>query len=361
MKPFKWTDAELLSHTFKITGRPDEDDTLSQARPGPDAAITFLRSYNITPPKDLPNRMEQQPWVWCALCQAPTHWIGWEAEVVEPEGARRVLIGQHCAKKNGEALVRIASNEFESRQLRSEVLRSRKAVLEQLPITISALEGWKAEPSVTVVSAWRSTLMTVAADKYRYVVMASEAAPPGMLLEVDVRDYAAEQRRDERTGRRTNDPIFRREYQNVGTLPCRALYWSAPPEDRIAALSERATKLYQRMQAPTDGVATKALRELIAEAGELVRKAQAIERDFSKLSDALSPQSIDELVSWFNKLPKREYPPEGKYARHGSHLIYYPVEGRQIIGSIPKAAAITVPAEVYLLEMALTQGWKVTP
>jgi hypothetical protein len=112
------------------------------------------------------------------------------------------------------------------------------------------------------------------------------------------------------------------------------------------------------MQAATDEVATKLLNTMVADAREVVTQARAIGRDYAKVAHSLSPEAVDTLLAWLNRLPKRKWPPEGRFARQGRHFMYYPEGGKPVVGSIPRAGTIAAPPEIDDLDRALTEGWK---
>lgn len=354
--PDNWSDAELLAHDFDILGRPDVDPGLSRAKPHPETDLRFTQAYNITPPKDLPNRLKVQPYVWCALCQEATHWKGWRAEYVVAGQPVSCLIGQDCARRNGGEVVRRAANDFDARKSRSLALRDRQALLPVLPVVKAALENWNQSPGVAAVMTWRNALRSIAEGLAKDLAAAAALSPPTMMIEVEIRDLAAEERRDRRYSRtRTLDPLYRSEHRVFAKIDGASLYAGPNPNARIRILIDKLDTAHRALRRPSEDQTTKEMREALRLLREVTDGAQELEEIYSGVEKGLSDKAIDQLVAWYNHPGRqRGFLTGGSgMERVGRKLLIRVMYDRSHKIDIPDPAPITRPAILSELEAAL--------
>ena len=352
MTSSRWSDADLIAHDFDVAGRPDQDPTVSRDRPPEGARLTFTRAYDITPPSGIPGRLERQPYVWCALCQEPTHWIGWEAEVADTNPPIRLLVGQHCARKKGGDMTKIAANEFDARRKRADALRARKAVLLVADPVRRALETWSTSDGVAAVDAWRSLLRTHASATFSALEKAARAAPPTLQIEVQIRDHAAEAARDRRRGQGSDEPILRTDYQTLGPLVGAALYTGASPSLRLRLLIEKLSTAITCLARPSEPTSTRDLQAALKVLREVADGARELERTFSGSERGLQDEAIDLLLQWTNRLPQQGVQ-RSRLSRRGDHLVLTTDWNRPVTLKIPQADPIKLPGEITALEAAL--------
>lgn len=354
LKHSTWTDAELLNHDFEVSGRPDTDPNLSRAKPHAVAAFRFTRDYNITPPQGIPNRLKVQPYVWCALCQEATHWKGWQAEYVDASGQTvTCLIGQDCARRKGGDVVKVAANAYRATKDRAYALRSIAAMTPLLAPTLRALEDWGASKGVSAVAEWRAQIRSMSEDFANEVHKSAGVSPPILLLEREVRDHAAEAARAAKRGKGADlPPIYRIEYKRVGQIHGRALYSAPLPSIRIRRMIEDLQQVANYLRQPTDGVATKLLLGVIAQVRRVVDAARELEDAYTTYMKGLEVPAIDEVVAWYNKLPKTKHDAV-MVGRSGSMLIVNRAWGATTTARIPDAEPIRRPEILDALEKAL--------
>jgi hypothetical protein len=347
-----WTDAELLHRDFDITGRPDGDPTLSRARPPEGATFRFLRCYDITPPRGTPTPKTLQPYVWCALCQEPTHWKGWEAELTNGPEPTRFLVGQQCARRNGGPAVKAAANQFDAQRARAEHLRTREAVLRIALQVRRALADWGASEGVAVVGEWRRALSSSAPGYYAELQQAAQLSPPMLVLEVEVRDHAAEEKQRRRRPSANIEPIYAVEYRAVAKVAGRALYAGSTPSVRIGRMQERLNAALAVLARATDGVKTQTIQQALSELRAVADGARELEQDFAQYGKGLENSAIDTVLDWFNKLPRRGGL-DAKFHRKERELVVVTWERVKARAAIPDPVPIVRPVELTWLEEAL--------
>jgi hypothetical protein len=335
-----WTDEDLFSHSFTIEGRPDTDPAVTAGKPSPSAKFTFTRSYNIAPPRDLPNRRDVQPYVWCALCQEPTHWKGWESEIDEDGARRLVLIGETCATRKGGEIVKAAARTFNARRARADVLRARSAILPVLPSVNGALLRWRTDAGVLAVSAWRTLMRSwLPGERYQHLQQAARGGPP--VLQVPV------------FGRRNEPPSG---YKSVGALACVALYNGRDPQSLIDDLTAKLAAARLALEG-TDDASTASLKAILRRLRDVTDGADEIEQRFTKLAAGLSEQSVDMLFEWSNESQRAGEYGQVKLGRSGRRVVLMPQEGKPMFASIPTMSPIVHPPELDQLSQLLTTSF----
>ncbi len=353
MKNPTWNDTQLLSHNFNILARPDLDDGIIKARPPADVRLTFLAGYNITPPFGVPNRLQLQPFVWCALCQEATHWKGWKAQYTAAGGGQvTCLIGQDCAKRKGGAAIRIAANEFKARKTRSEVLQERAAVLPLLPGIKAALETWNQDPSLAAVMTWRQQLRSVGESFAQRVIKAASVSPAVFQVEQEVRDHAAEAKRDARTPRARGTPIYCIQYRSLGRIEGRALYAGPNPNARIGLLTEKLCAAAAILVPPTDDRAVRDLQHGLKLLREVADGGRELAQAYDGFEKGLTDDAVDLLARWYNATPRMEALPS-QMVRKGRRLVIACRYNDAVIIDIPSVGAICRPDILARLETAL--------
>lgn len=342
-----WNDDELIDYEFKIEGRPDLDDKLSSARPPDGAKLHFLKSYNITPPSDVKERRALQPYVWCALCQEPTHWIGWRAEVVDAPEPTEILVGRVCARRKGSAAVKVAANDFDARVARSEALRARRAVLSVVPEVIEALRAWKSDPDVEAIGVWRTALRQTSGHLWDQLQQQAKVSPAVLMTSRLVRDLEAERIRRERGA----DPLsigdrYRTEHVPAGRLMGAAVY-AADPGIKIILLRERLEAAAKALAKPTAETKTRQIQSALRQVRDVCHSVDVFVRDYAQAPDAFKPEALDILFSWLTREGV------GRFTRNGAQLVYFNEERKPVVLAIPRVGTITKPAAMGLLEEAL--------
>lgn len=356
MKHPTWSDAELLHHDFDILGRPDIDPGLSKSKPHPETEFRFTHSYNLTPPRDLPNRLKVQPYVWCSLCQEATHWKGWRAEYVVGGQTRSCLIGQDCARRNGGEVIKIAANDFDARKARALVLRDREALLPVLPAVRAALAAWNQSPGVAAVMTWRNALKSIADGFAADLARAAALSPPAMMIEQQVRDLAAEERRDRRfSSRREADPIFRVEHKILARIDGAALYAGPNPNARIAILIDKLDMAHAVLRGPSEGQRTKELRDAVRQLREVAVGANELADLYEGAEKGLEDRALNQLVAWYNHPGRANgfLTGKGGLARVGRQLVLRVLYDASHKIHAPDPVPIERPAILGALESAL--------
>jgi hypothetical protein len=349
-----WNDAELLDQQFTIEGRPDTDQTLSRDKPPAGAKLRFLRDYNITPPRDLRDRLKIQPLVWCAFCQEPTHWIGWKAEVIDADPPVHVLLGKDCALKKGGVVTRMAANEFNARKDRADALRSRLSVLPLLDEIREAFTAWAQCPTCDMIVAWRTRLKTLVPALAKALEEAAAASPPVLLVAEETRDHAAEASHAKRHGGRSPEfPIYSTSYKRVATLPTAAVYSGPVPSARIQNRADKFRRIAAAIERDTESTTTSQILFALKELRDVCDDARALEQTYAKVADAFAGAAVDGVITWLNAQHRSTWPPEGKFARSGQRLIHTSYSGRTTIVDIPTPTLFERPAVFDLLEAAL--------
>lgn len=348
-----WDDEALLSYEFDIVGRPDLDETLSSQRPATGEKLNFLQAYNITPPSDLPDRRQACPLVWCALCQEPTHWVGWKAEVVDADPPRQLLVGRVCASKKGKTALRVAQNDFDARRARADGLRARKAVLACRALIRTALISWRASPSITELDAWLAALKKHTPIGLLRLAEAARVSPAALQVESKVRDYAAEQELERRGKRRPDSPpIEKVVFSTVATIACPALYGRLSPggriEDWLASFDLAGNALAQ----PTKDLSTKQIQLALRDLRNVWNGIHALADSLSNVSKSFEGDHLDKVIRWLNQQPRTSGSGPA-YKRRGSRLIYSPPSGAEVSIKIPGDEIVVAPDALKYLDRAL--------
>lgn len=284
----EWSDDELLRHEFLIKGRPDNDLTLQRGLPDLSRGVAFPKYYNITPPRQLPNRRKMAPYVWCALCQEATHWRGWRAQT--PDGAE-FLVGRNCAGRHG-ADMRAAAADAERWIRRQRLLLRREAVLKYGPRILEVIRAWARSPEVLQVEAWAEGFRADHPSLRRWLWQVARVSPPVLLVERRHRDLAAEEAR----GEGSDAPIYRFISEAVGTLPCPALFAGARPKDRLISIYRMVDGVLRQVQ-PEDQSSrnlAKALKPLSA----LGREVDALVEDYRSLPQLSQKATWEMIAVW---------------------------------------------------------------
>ena len=350
-----WTDADLLEHKWRIEGRPDRDPTLSRKKPPSSAKLRFLHDYNITPPRSVHDRLAAEPYVWCSLCQEATHWIGWVAEYEFGSDTIRTLVGQNCASRKGGESVKLAVSTYHASRDRAQILRARQATLEIAPAVRRALHAWGSSPGVAAVLEWRAILANAAPSLAKALEEAAGHSPPTLLVEREVRDFAAEEALSRR--RRTQAaPQWRVEYQVFARLEGAALYGGPNPGVRIRRLAERFDNAVSALARPSDAYRTRELNEALIEVRSVADGARELERLFTGHEKGLSDRSIDTVLAWFDHLPKSIERPGSIDRKQRSLVVGGGAWATPRYHAIPSPHPITHPSILDGIEYGLRGG-----
>ncbi len=275
-------DDELIARELHIQGRPDTDPSLSKEKPTPEDKIKFRRDYAITPPADLPERRDAVPYVWCAFCQKPTHWIGWEAE--DQETGRRFLVGRNCAAQHGADVIKRAANAFAADVARQQALVDRRDLLASGPELVTEITHITQLPGIAAVGQWRRLISSWSRGTLRELQTTAQAPIPNLLVHQSTRDPVS-------GGMRREPVIFAR-------IPFPRLYTGLDPKpvcEGLAAKARDALRVLQReSRLTTTAHLQQAIRTLLTSAED----ARRINAEFAGVADGLSDQAIDDLLKW---------------------------------------------------------------
>jgi hypothetical protein len=233
-------------------------------------------------------------------------------------------------------------------------LRVRRAILAVLPSVFPALTVWKTLDSIALIDVWRERLRLISGEHWRALYMSCEVSPAALLIEREVRDFAAESLRDGRRRRADNEcPIYRREYVSIARIPCRALYYGELPGTRIQNIVNALLKAQSLLGGDTETMVTRDLKDRTDLVRDAVDQAYNIERDFAKIPASLEVENIDGIVRWLNLQPK-DWRNEATFRRDGRHIMRQMAYGKPVIMQIPIATPILCPPELHQLKAALT-------
>jgi hypothetical protein len=253
-------------------------------------------------------------------------------------------------------VVKLAANDFDARKARALVLRDRRALLPVLPAVRAALEAWNQSPGVAAIMTWRNALRSVADGFAADLAEAAALSPPAMMIERQVRDLAAEERRDRRySGKRDADPIYRIEYQVLAKIAGAALYAGPNPNARIGVLIDKLDCAFRVLRLPSDDQTTKDLRAAIHQLREVTDGARELASIYAGAERALEDGALDQIVAWYNH-PGRAHrflTGKGGLERQGRQLVLRVIYDAAHRIQVPDPVAVTRPAILDALEAAL--------
>lgn len=311
------SDQDLRHRVFTISN-PEELPDLVPNIPQSDIVPEIEYAYDVTPRKNGSRR----ELVFCAHCGYPTHFRGY----VVKYGACRCLIGKDCGSKLYGADFHSQERGFSEERRRQLNLVRLDQAIKAFPNLLRSLAEIVIDPSTEIFDQTRSVFRTKLPNLWSRLSAFSDGLSDLTVME-EVRDYAAEQRRDERSGADENsdtqdeqsEPIYTFMSRSIGPLHgaafCQHDLRSAVTTFREA--HERLKNEFYRLQRiDTNTLSTRQISNLINSTDADVTKLLKYERPMSVVTSFFGPENLGRIAEWANQSPVVQ----GQYEARGPSL-----------------------------------------
>jgi len=365
------SDAELLARQF-TTDDPESLDNLCLMVPETDQAPVIEFAYNLTPSK-----REERPYVRCAHCKYPNHWRGYVMRY--PDG-RRFLVGKDCGAKIYGADFTLVENRFDEQRTRKGYLRRLGNVRVAFPELLRAVgDILHDHPVFTQYQACRRELHDNLPNLCRQLSLVASRRQGMLAVEERVRDYAAEQRRDEHQKEEQEEvakltltqrkklrkkgllpkkderPIYRTIERHVGRLAGDSLFVSGiSPRQAVLECHDRLKAIFREItNRGSENITTTQLRTLVRELGDILDRIDGQLDFLNAVPSFFNPENLLTVAAWASRIPACK----GRYHAQGGILLRLPVDDGDSGIRITAPAGYTVPRPdaLSVFRLALTQ------
>lgn len=280
------TDEQLRSHELRITN-PGELEGLSTDRPDTEFPPVIMGEYHLG---------GSQPPVRCCFCvQKTRHRKGF---VVQFKPPTLHLIGSTCGPSHLNLQFGAATRSHMELVNRQTYLRRFDFIVSNLARWVDACNAVLFSEELQGIERKGEELKETAGDAYMRL-HALAVGGSSLSEEVDVRDFEAERRRDERTADdEKRPPIYRKEAVAIGVLAGRALLQAGYLRSRVHAFKKAVNGLAALMRGATDGHATSKLKNEWLSLERLHGEANEAIDAINKAHEFFSATHLHLLARW---------------------------------------------------------------
>ena len=289
-----YTDEQLASVDLKVHD-PMAVENLSSAKPDPYLTPEILGEYDITPAGGRAANPDG-PWVWCSHCQAARHWRGF---VITNATNARHLIGSTCGPVHYGVTFAGARNAYTERARRKSLLHQVARYCASAAAMCEASEQLLKGEELKALDRKREELRKAAPDAF--LRLATYASNDSELDEqLQVRDFAAEQRRDERVNSKSKGPaIFKELRRGIGRVQGKALLRTADDVREWLLRTKNAVLAIERLRdLGTDELKTKQLADAVRSVDRAIETASARIEECRHAHEFFSEANLLRLERW---------------------------------------------------------------
>lgn len=280
------TDAELSSARLEIDD-PLALPNLSLERPPGDDPPEIVGEYHLPQGHDL---------LWCCHCQSHSHRNGF---AVTNSTGQQYLLGSECGPKHYGFAFEFAARDHKAKVKRKGVLDRLRAIVATAPAVKATIQEILTSEGLRVIDAKRRELHGASSSAFHALATSVKTEMP-LYEMVQVRDIAAEQRRDEQLpDDETGPPIYRWERMSVGNVAGAGLLrHSYYCRDQLLGLSGAMDRVVAIHNEFTDRFDIKELTKVVREAEGAWAAAQAAIEE-AELADAFfTGGNLNRLERW---------------------------------------------------------------
>lgn len=287
----RFDDATLIGALLRVTD-PYAAAGYVRARPNELATPVIVAEYGLTPPggkKANPDALM----VWCAKCQEENHWLG----LVISVGDNAHSIGHECAAKHYGATFAGVRRDFNERRKRQRLLtRLTELLVNEAPLS-SAIQSILNSDGLALIDKKRNEIKSAAPNAF-LSLQGAVMSGGGLDEYVQVRDIAAEQRRDEHRDK-SGDPINTQERRALGSLAGASLIRER--DDARARLVKLKAAIAQALaiaKRDTTSVTTAEMTRIIVALDNAHRDAASAIADAERAHEFFSEANGQRLHRW---------------------------------------------------------------